>query len=231
MSRPFPSILAILGLAAVAATFPVRLVAQQITSPYEFVEERRAAGFFVGYVNADPGSAELGPQPGQIAGGRFTIRATGPLSVEAEVSVFSTDRIVWAIDTLTNERVQRGEAALSLLQLGGTLRFDITGPRTYHNFMPFVAGGGGLAFQLTDSDAISVTLPPAEQFRFGTTFAGHAGAGVEWFAFDRVTLRADGRVLLYRMDTPAGFRSVDPSLPGREWAQNYLVSASVSYRF
>ncbi|HWV56121.1 MAG TPA: hypothetical protein VNZ57_01500 [Longimicrobiales bacterium] len=230
MARSYAFASTILGLAAIAA-FPALLDAQQISSPYRFIDENLAAGVFAGYFFGDPGSAEVGPRDGRIVGLRLTIRATGPLNIEAQTGVISTDRIVWAVDSETDEIVKAGEADLSMLHVGGSLRFDVTGPRTFYNLMPFVAAGGGVVLRLTENDTFDQLLPFEEQFDLGTTFAAHVGTGVEWFPFGRVTLRADGQVLLYRMNTPVAFLDIDPTLPTREWAQNYIVSASVSYRF
>lgn len=231
MSRRLAQTATVLGLAVAASLFPGAVSAQPISSPYRFVDEGRAGGIFAGIFHADPGTAEVGPRPGQVFGGRFTVRATGPLEFELEAGIVNTDRVVWEVDTLTTERRPAGEAGMTLLHLNGSLRFDVTGPRTFHGFMPFVAAGAGIVSQVSDRDLVSARLPLNQHFRFGTSFAAHAGAGIEWYAFGRLALRLDGRAVLYRFETPSGILSAEPTLPDRQWVQNYVLTAGLSYRF
>ena len=68
--------------------------AQQIDSPYRFVDESQQAGFFVGQVFTDPGTLDLGPESGPAVGLRYGIRLSGPFSLEAAAMVLSTTRAV-----------------------------------------------------------------------------------------------------------------------------------------
>jgi hypothetical protein len=215
---------------ALPLVLPVPAQSQDIRSPYRFVDETQALGAFGGYIVTDQGSAELGPQSAPVLGARYTIRLNGPFSVEGEMGFMPTHRTVW--DIQDGERTRVGDADLSLLLLSAGLRFNMTGSRTYHDLMPYLVVAGGAAIRAAGDDSLDLQVSTTDaRYRFGTSFAGHLGGGVEWFGLGPVTLRGDARVLLWELESPAAFVRLQPGLPSREWAQNYMLSASVSYRF
>jgi hypothetical protein len=205
--------------------------AQQIVSPYRFIEERQSASLFLGYVLTNPGDLDLGPQSGFAGGGRYGIRLSGPFVLEGTIGLLPTTRMV--MDTIPGggPPLHRGDADLNVLFTDAALRFDVTGPRTFYNLLPFLTFGGGASIQLGSSNGLDDGLEPEIRYRFGTSFAGQFGAGVEWLAWRPFGLRADVRNMLWRVRTPRGFLEQDPSLPTREWTQNFLFSLGVSYRF
>jgi hypothetical protein len=109
------------------------------------------------------------------------------------------------------------------------LRFDITGPRTWHRLMPFALLGLGAAFTLSEEDDADADLDPNVRYDYGTRLVGELGLGTEWFPTDRVTLRLDARNMLWKIEAPTAMRTVDG--PIDEWVQNFLLSAGVSFRF
>ena len=224
---------------AAGAVLPLLLTlaplgAQEITSPYRFLDTSQGVGPFAGYIAASRGTVGFGPEGGPVIGARYGIRVSGPFTLEAEVAYFPSTRAV--LDTVSDPTTvaRRGEADLALALAWGALRFNITGPRTFHHIQPFVLFGAGAAIDVGgDTTAEEEDLPPDVRFDFGTSFAGELGAGIEWFLSRSIALRLDGRNQLWRLRTPLPFLQGDRSLefPDREWAQNLYVSAGISLHF
>lgn len=227
---------ALLLLAITGASIPAAATAQRIDSPYRFIETSQAIGAFGGPVMTGQNALEMGPQDAFVLGARYGIRIGGPFSVEAEASYMPTTRDVFAVDSLAADSTDRrlvGEADMALLIVGAQLRFNLTGPRTWHGLQPFIVAGGGFAIDLASSDEIEEDLPRDDRFDFGTSFAGELGAGVEWFIADRVSVRLDAREHFWQLETPNGF-SLAPhggELAEDEWIGNFRASAGISIHF
>lgn len=208
--------------------------AQQIESPYDFIDDGQQAGVFVGHVLTDPGTLDLGPESATGFGLRYGIRIAGPFSVEASGMVLPTSRVVQdtfvvGTDTIAGPAEGNRSADLTLGIATIDLRFDITGPRTWHRLMPFALLGIGGAFVPSEDDEQDLDLDPDLRFRMGTRLIGDLGAGVEWFPLEHLVVRLDARTLLWQIDAPNGMRTLDAPL--EEWVQNFLLSAGVSFRF
>lgn len=221
--------LAAAGL-VLAGTRPA--AAQRIPSPYRFVDETQSAGAFIGYIWTDRGTVDLGPESGPVFGGRYSIRLSGPFTLEGEALLFPTSRAVIGLEEVAGDTIptQVGEADLTLLGLSGGLRFNLTGPRTYRNLMPYLLFSAGAAIPLAEDTDANAELPAEERYRFGTSFAGQVGGGLEWFTSRRLALRSDARVLFWRLKAPDAF-VLTQDISREEWVQNYTVSVGASYRF
>jgi hypothetical protein len=207
--------------------------AQRIDSPYRFLDTNQLAGGWAGYIGASEGSIGLGPEAAPVFGGRYGIRVSGPFALEVEAGWFNSTRAV--LDTVPADTTFRtvGSSDVSLVVLRGGVRFNITGPRTYHGVQPFLMFGGGVAIDIAGTTAEDEALPANVRFDFGTSFAGDVGAGIEWFVSRNLALRLDGRNLLWRLETPEAFL-LGPrgeNLPDKQWAQNFFVSVGLSLHF
>ena len=209
--------------------------AQEIDSPYRFVDPGQQVNAFIGLIETDPGTLELGPESGMGYGIRYGIRLTGPFSIEGAGMLFPTTRVVQDTvieadgDTVTAPLEPRAEPDLTLGLVTADLRFDITGPRTWHRLMPFALLGVGAAFTMSADDEADAELGSNLRYDFGTRLVGELGAGVEWFPAERLTVRLDARNMLWKIEAPVGLRTLDA--PIEEWVQNFLLSAGVSFRF
>ena len=220
-------ILAGLALAASAAH------AQTIPSPYEFIDERHAVSVFGGHVFTESGRLDLGPRDGQIFGARYSFRVGGPFTLEAGASYFPTTRMVHDSTVVEGQGqlVEVGTVDQSIGILDATVRFNVTGPRTYRGLQPFLLAGLGLARDFSSLSSKEEDIDPQARFRFGTRFAGQIGAGVEWFALRRVAIRAEARDIFWRLTTPQAIVRQNLDTPSREWVQNYSLSIGLSYHF
>lgn len=217
-------------IAALAVT-ATGAAAQEIESPYRFVDPSQQVNLFAGHIATDPGTLDLGPESGMAYGMRYGIRITGPFSVEGAAMLFPTSRAIQdtSIAGADTTLVGAGEADLTLGIAMADLRFDITGPRTWNRLMPFALLGLGAAFVVSEDDDADADLQADIRYRLGTRLVGELGLGVEWFPLERMTVRLDARNMLWQIEAPIGLQTLDA--PTEEWVQNFLVSAGVSVRF
>lgn len=227
MSRMRSSLLMAVILGVMAAS---PLSAQTVPSPYRHLENRQSLTFFGGQLFTDKGKLGLGPSSKQAAGVRYSIRLGGPFSAEASGTYLPSTRAVFDTALVAGGGLRSvGTADLDLALVTASLRFDLTGPRTYHGFQPYILIGGGATIDLSGSSAVDSQVAPKARFNFGTRFAGQVGAGVEWFATRRVALRLDARDVFWRLRIPEAF--VGDGVANTEWVQNLGVSLGVVYHF
>jgi hypothetical protein len=216
--------------------------AQTIPSPYAFVERGMGAYAYGTYVFTDRGVIELGPGSGPAAGIGYAARVSGPFVIDSRIAFFPTSRTVYDVEEAPPEQIRDdpraglvpiGEADLSLLLVDGSLRFDITGPRTWRNLQPYALLGAGVVFRLAADHSDEAELPetPDLRVRFRNGVTGHFGAGVEAHLTDRFTLRLDARSLFWRLHVPTGFITADRVLDDREWVQTGHISVGAGFRF
>lgn len=218
---------------AAAVGSPVASSAQEIPSPYAFIEKRNELGVYVGLVAAEKGRFDLGPDGGTSFGARYGLELSGPLSLEGHVGFVSGTRAIVNPARLEGDQVI-GETDVLLTQIDGRLRFSFVGARTWHSLSPFVAFGGGVVFDVADEPAEEEALDPADVFDFGVSFYGTASAGTRWFLSDSFALRLDGTFSLWQIDTPPGFSDPDRGLENveeSEWMSGLEVAVSLLYRW
>jgi hypothetical protein len=218
--------------------------AQSITSPYDFVETSQGIYLYGGYVLTDRGTIGIGPGSGLAAGLGYTIRVSGPFAVDGRVAMLPTGRTVYdrQDEQVDPDLIQAdpmvglvdvGTADLTLLMTDASLRFNITGPRTWNRIQPYALIGLGAVFRTaedhTPEENIREDVDLRVRFRNGIT--GHVGAGAEVFLGQRFVLRLDARNLFWRIHVPVGFRTPDRVIDDREWVQAPNLSVGVGFRF
>jgi opacity protein-like surface antigen len=230
-------LMAALVLGAAPAT------AQTIQSPYDFVDRSMSLWAFGSAVFTDRGPLEIGPGSGYAAGIGYSVRVSGPFNFDARAAFLPTSRRVFEVvptaDTAAvreNPMVglnQIGTADLSLLLVDASLRFDITGPRTWNKLQPYALIGAGAALGVSSDDAIDEELPEDSDLEvdFKNGFTGHVGAGVEWYASDRFSVRLDARDILWKINVPDGFFTDTRIVDADQWVQTAHVSLGLAFRF
>lgn len=221
--------------AAVLVLVAAPAAAQRITSPYRYIDPRGYVTLFGGRLSTQTGAVALGPKSGTTFGGDFGYRLSGPFVVELTVAYASLQRAVRdtlrlpAPDTLSYRQV--GTSTQGILSAMAAVRFDITGPRTWHGLQPYALFGVGGAFSATGATTADAAVPSDVRFRFGTSFAAQAGGGIEWYATRRLGLRLDGRGTLWKLHTPSAFLIKDHTLPPSEWTQNASLVGGLVVHF
>jgi hypothetical protein len=229
--RPTALALSAACFASVAAADSA--TAQEIRSPFEFVDERHAAGFFYGYAFADEGAVGLASEPGSLYGGRYLFRVGGPITLAAEVGYFPSTRTVFDLSDDEEEPVREvvGQGELNLLLVNAGIRFDVTGPRTYHGLMPYVLVMGGGAFDLADAPALEADIAAQNRFDFGSAFTGVFAIGTDYFIGPRLAILLEARQALWKVETPEPFVLADTDLPQEEWVGGPTLVVGAMLRF
>lgn len=209
-----------LGALAAAALVTAPAAAQGITSPIRYIEQGRAIGPFVGYLFANPDlaindsvSVAIGPKSAPIFGVQFQTRVGGPMSVQAKVGYVPSKRDVFLAEAVNDSAEIRAIATdrqanvgIGIVEAG--ILFNLTGPRTYRGFAPYVGATVGYTRQISGKDPLETSVPESERYRFGPSFALALNAGSEVFLTRSLALRAEVDGRLWRLSAPAGFRRV-----------------------
>jgi hypothetical protein len=227
------SIAALCGFLALLGTArPV--AAQTITSPFDYIQTRQSLGVFGGYNLSPKQDLDLGPHSGPIGGLTYTVQLSGPLAFEGTLGMIGSERVVFQNKPNPTNPAQPiitpvDTVGLALLLAEGGLRFRITGDRTWHRIAPYLAASAGVVANLRGRNETEAAIPADEESRFGPAFAVGAGIGTEWFATQRLSVRAEARDRLWRVRTPAGF-----SASGKEtsnWTNNVALTLGAALHF
>lgn len=231
-------------LAALGLAVPAPAAAQSITSPYDFVDGRHAFYAIGARVFTDRGTVDTGPGTGYAAALGYNLRISGPFNLGARVTYFPTDRRVYTDNSTAADSVelradpmtgleQVGTANLSLLLLDVSLRFDLTGPRTWHRIQPYVVMGAGGAIPVSYAQTGEEELPEDLELRvrFRRGFTGHVGGGIEIYLSEHFTARVDARDLLWKLHVPVDFLTTGRVIDSEQWVQTGHVSLGLSLRF
>lgn len=209
--------------------------AQDIPSPYRYIETTHEAGALFGIMSPGTGRFDLGPDQGTVLGARYAIELSGPFSLEGVIRSLSSTRQVR--DPLRPEAEQnRGEAEVLLTSVDARIKFSLNGRRTWNGIGPYVLLGGGLGTDLAANPPEDEELLPEDRFDFGTSFLGILGLGARWFPREDVVVRLDGEMDLWQLDTPEGYLDLDRNLfenppPESEWVSALGLTLGVAYRW
>lgn len=217
--------------------------AQSIRSPYDFVDRSQGFYGFGSAVLTDRGTLDTGPGSGYAAGAGYQLRIGGPFNVDIRGSYFPTSRRVYTDNSTIADSAalradpmfgleQIGTADLSLILLDASLRFNMTGPRTWHRIQPYFAIGVGGALVASRETSAEEQLPEDLQLRvrFRNGFTGHVGAGFEIFVTDRIAFRADARDLLWKLQLPLDFLTTGRVIDDAQWVQSAHLALALSFR-
>ncbi len=232
---PDPRLIAtsILFLTAVARSSSA---AQNIPSPYTFIEHSQTWAVFVGKSDANPGQLGLGPQDANTYGGRYAVAFGGALSLDADGTLFLSTRDVLDVSRPVDDR-SLGITDFNILLFDVKLRLNLTGQRAWHGLQPFIKFGGGIGFATFTSRVweFASEMPLDEWYHFGNRFTGTFGGGVDFHVSNKISLRVDGVMNLWKITTPIGWQTVaaDPlgENPGSEWVSMKTIRVGAAWRF
>lgn len=232
MQRRLFSLFIVAG-STLALMLPGRASAQTLTSHYKFIDHESHLDVFGIYLNPSHGRLGAGPNSGYGAGIRWGVGITGPIAFDVEAAYAGLKRPV--VDTAFNadsSHVVKGEAELNMLLTMANVRFNLTGPRTWHNIQPFALFGAGLAIDLSGENRADSLVARDVRFGFGTSFAGNVGAGFDYFVTPRVAVRGDAGIVLWKLKAPNAFIIKGPGVvPASEWERNFKMSAGITWHY
>lgn len=221
-----------LALLLAAALLPVAAPAQEIPSPFRYVERTQAAGAFAGYLQTQRGEFGIGAHSAPIFGARYDIRFSGPLSGEVALGAIPTQRtvvqrVVAAGDSATLRDLADVDAFILNAEAG--LRFNVTGPRTWHGLAPYAVLTGGLFMDLAGSTELEESIEATQRVELGPAFAATGGIGADWFLSERLALRIDARDHVWRITAPEGLTGTRQRESA--WTHNLAFTLGASFHF
>lgn len=214
-------------VAVIAAAFPAPAAAQSIDSPYRFVERSQSLELYGGYFVTERGERDLGPHSAPLVGLRYGGRLAGPVVAGAGVSFIPSKRTVYEADGSADELVALGDVDAPLVMGEASLRFYLTGERTWNGLSPYLGASLGIIANLAGASDLEEELPAEERVDFGPTFAVGGSLGTDWFLTERISLRAAGMTQLWRFTTPAGLAGREET----EWLNGYGGTLGVAFHF
>jgi len=233
MPHPRLTAASILFLIAVARS---TAAGQNIPSPYAFIENSQAWEVFGGKANLDPGQLGLGPRDATVAGGGYGVAFAGAMNLDIGGTMFLSMREVLDVSAPVDDR-SLGRTDINVLLVDVRLRLNLTGQRTWHRLQPFIVFGGGVAFTtFTDRTLELLSEMPRDQwYEFGTRFAATLGAGTVIHVSRKISLRVDGVMNLWKIQTPVGWRTIAADPLGEnidsEWVNPSTIRVGVAWRF
>lgn len=238
----------LLTVLAASVAWPCPAQAQQLPSPYRFIEPKQDLGVSISYFFADPGAAGIGPKAGPALGVRYTRRLSRPISLTPQVVLFTSERKV--IDPSLEEgqedegngSVSVGTEGIDILLVAGRVNLNLTGTRTWHRLAPYLFGGLGIAIEVSGSPQCAIQfrrpdcqIEPRERFDFGTSFVFQLGIGTVWLPSQRFGIRLEFLDNMWRLKTPPGYYdpgvTVTPVPPSSDWTNNFELSLTLSIWF
>lgn len=227
-----PLLLALLSTVIAGGT-ALSASAQEITSPYRFVETSREVALYSGWMAPAEGRFGFGPQSGPMVGLRFGVGVAGPIELEADLGWASLQRDV--IDPTGQDGPSRiSEADVDQYHALIKMQGSIVGRRTWNGLQPVVWAGLGLRGDFLGTQTGDLAI--AEQYRYetGTKFAATFGGMIRLIAGDRWSARLEASALLYRLDTPGGYSEEGlgfEAVGEDEWVNAPSFGLSLGYRF
>ncbi len=207
--------------------------AQTISSNYKRIEKSQEAGPFAGLFSGGTGRFGFGPKSGVIFGARYGIELGGPFSFETVAGLVTGSRDVIDPELAEGSRVS-GESDVQLLVGEARFKFAFPGRRTWHSLSPHLLIGGGVTYDFAGIQSADERILEMDRFDFGTAFHVLGGAGARFFLNDTWSLRADGTVRVWQLQTPTGYGEANrgfENVETSEWTNNLSLSFGLAYRF
>ena len=218
------------ALAFVATTARAQVGHLPENSPYRDLESSQEVTFFGGRYSAGLDPIGVAPRGGPMYGLRYEIHVGGPALLMARWAHVNSER--FPIDpTKSGAAAQLGKKNVSLNIYEVNLVLNLTGEKSFHNIIPVVNFGAGIA-----SCRCTVKLDP---YTFGTPFAFSFGGGLRYVPGGRFQLRADWGDYLYQLKYPAayyltpatGTAAVDSRQARSFWKNNRALTLGASLLF
>jgi len=234
VSRPATRAAALVGLGVLASW---NVCTAQVGHPPDRspFHDIRVGGTLVlgfGYLSGGRGIVGVGPSNGDAFALRFERPLSHVLFVALGAANVTTSRYV--VDP-TKDSASRtsGPVDNSLAIIDAGLYMLLTGSKTWHGVAPYWGMSAGVAL------GRRVSSDPSA-YDFGTRLTFGPQVGVRWYLARRLSVRADARMLYWRLTYPLQFRDPSPvdstrALPAdgalREWTRHPWLGLGVGWTF
>lgn len=200
------------------------------SSPYHDVQVKQELTLFGGYFKGSSGKVGVAPTGGPLVGVRYGIRLGGPVQFTTRVArAFSERTILDPAETGAAQVIGTESWPVYLVDVG--LGLDLTGEKSFHDFVPVVGVGLGAASDGGKSADVG-------DYAFGTAFALTFNAGLRWTPGGRYQLRAGITDYMYQLSYPASYFTIPesgssallpPNASRKQWTHNPVFSLGITY--
>jgi len=201
-------------------------------SPYEDLSTTMSLTAFGGEFHGHHDPAGVAPQSGAMYGVQWDWRATGPLSLNADVaSVASTRHLINPAKAAKDRDL--GTVSRPLYMANAGFAVALPGARTWHHLAPQLGMGAEVVSDLHSA-------PDSGGVKFGTRFAFTPEIGVRWLGSGRSRFgaRLDFTDHLYSIGYPITLYQnavndpvLDASVTRTQWINNPALTFGISYLF
>jgi len=227
----------VLGVALLSVIPSFHRLAAQVGHPPDRspFHDIKAGGTLVlgfGYLSGGRGIVGVGPSDGDA----FALRFERPLSrvLFAALGAANVMTSRYVVDP-TKDSASRtsGPVDNTLAIIDAGLYILLTGGKSWHGIAPYAGVTGGVAL------GRHVSSDPSA-YDFGTRLTFGPQVGMRWYLARQLSVRADARLLYWRLAYPLQFRDPSPvdstrALPAdgalREWTRHPWLSLAVGWTF
>src|SRR3989449_5040356 len=166
-------------------------------SPYRDVGRGATLVLTFGHLGGSRGGPGVGISDGPTGGLRYEA-SFGALGAALGIAYGHTTRFV--VDP-TKDSVSRksGPFDTDVVLADAALQLSLTGRKTWHGLAPYVGGALGVAVG-------GGSPPDPSGYNFGNKLTLAPQAGVRWYPARRVSVRADFRLVLWKLRYPLGYK-------------------------
>jgi len=200
-------------------------------SPYRDVRRGATLVLTFGHLGGSRGGPGVGISDGPTGGLRYEA-LFGALGATLGIAYGHTTRFV--VDP-TKDSVSRksGPFDTDVVLADAALQLSLTGRKTWHGLAPYVGGALGVAVG-------GGSPPDPSGYNFGNKLTLAPQAGVRWYPARRVSVRADFRLVLWKLRYPLGYKQPSPVDGGRvlpldasldEWTSHPWITIGLGWTF
>ncbi len=191
-------------------------------SPYRDVPVSHALVLSGGYLSGSGARVGAGPSNGPLLGVRYTMRLGGAFEAVFGAAGAWLRRIVY------NQNAAPDTTTQSVLIGDVGFQFLLTGQKSWRGLVPFFGATMGLAY----GDAVP---QDTSGFRFRSRFQFGPQVGIRWYASRALSLRIEGRDIMWRLRYPTSYFQyplgapllVNGVAPPSEWTHNPTLTLAL----
>jgi hypothetical protein len=201
-------------------------------SPYHDVRRGGVLVVAGGYFGGSRGGPGVGISSGATAGLRYETALGGAIGASLGIAYAQTTRFI--IDPTKDTASRKsGPFNTDVILADAGLQLNLTGRKTWHGFAPYLGGALGLAIG-------GGSPPDPSGYDFGTKITLAPMGGVRWYPARRLSVRADARLVLWRLKYPLSYTVPDttdntPVLPSsaslNQWTSHPWMTIGLGWTF
>ncbi len=175
-------------------------------SPFHDIYRGHSVTATFGHIGGDGGRFGIAPHSGNSYGFRYDIRAGSAVQLGLGFARADLDRLIVNPFVVLANRVS-GPVKQTVSFAEANIILNLTGGKSWHRLAPFFGSAVGMTFP-------SGTPADTSGFEFGKKIYLAPTLGTRIFLTSRLHLRAEGRLMFWKVKYPASFQQEPPDEPG-----------------